>query len=165
MTEAEFREFYDSTARPLKSYLSRLTGNPSLADDLLQESYYRLLRAALPAMEEGQRKSYLYRTATNLARDHFRTQKQQPAALDEHSARSSARPDGHLAMDVRQVLSEIRPAEQELMWLAYVEGASHREIAAVTGRKEASIRPLLYRARRKLAGMLRERGFGEGSTR
>ena len=51
MTEAEFRDFYTLTARPLKSYLARITGNPALAEDLLQESYYRILRATLPAMD------------------------------------------------------------------------------------------------------------------
>ena len=79
MTEAEFLDFYTLTARPLKSYLSPITGNPPLADDLLPESFYRLLRANLPAMEPASRKSYLYRIATNLARDHFRSSQFQPA--------------------------------------------------------------------------------------
>ena len=45
MDEESFRGFYDRTARTLRAYLARVTGNAALADDLLQESYYRLLRA------------------------------------------------------------------------------------------------------------------------
>jgi RNA polymerase sigma-70 factor (ECF subfamily) len=41
MGEDEFRSFYERTARPLWSYLSRLTGDRQKADDLLQETYYR----------------------------------------------------------------------------------------------------------------------------
>ena len=41
MDEETFRAFYERTARPLRSYLARLTGDPQLADDLLQETYYR----------------------------------------------------------------------------------------------------------------------------
>lgn len=163
MTEAEFRDLYTLTARPLKSYLSRLTGNPALAEDLLQESFYRLLRASLPAMEAAARKSYLYRIATNLARDHFRASKFQPAPLEDHPHYAGDDPTSaaHLSTDIQNVLNEIKPNERELMWLAYVEGASHREIAAVTGLKEASVRPLLFRVRQKLAALLRERGFGK----
>lgn len=163
MAEAEFRDFYTLTARPVKSYLMRLTGNPALADDLLQESFYRLLRANLPAMEAANRKSYLDRTVTNPARDHFRSSKFQPATLDNHHRHVGADPTGsaNLSTDIQKVLYEIRPSERELMWLAYVEGASHREIAAITGLKKASVRPLLFRVRQKLATLLRARGFGK----
>ena len=159
MDEAGFRELYAQHARPLKAYLARVTGNLSLAEDLMQESFYRLMRAELPAMDPGQTKSYLFRAATNLARDHFRSRKFEPVALDERLAGEAPTHKANLAADLEKVMSEIKPSERELMWLAYVEGASHREIAAVTGLKEASVRPLLFRVKQKLATLLRERGF------
>jgi RNA polymerase sigma-70 factor, ECF subfamily len=159
MTEAGFRELYEQTARGLKTYLYRLTGQMALAEDLMQESYYRLMRAEIPRMESGQLKNYLYRIATNLARDHFRAKKFQPEPLAVDVA-GPLRSDGvHVSADLENVMAEIKPSDRELMWLAYVEGASHREIATITGLKEASIRPLLFRIRQKLAGLLRERGF------
>ena len=48
------------------------------------------------------------------------------------------------------------------MWLAHVEGASHREIAAALGLREGSIRVLLSRARRRLADLLRKATAGGG---
>ena len=54
-----------------------------------------------------------------------------------------------------RALARLKPRERELLWLAYVEGSSHREISEVSGLKENSIRPLLLRARRKLASLLR----------
>jgi DNA-directed RNA polymerase specialized sigma24 family protein len=48
----------------------------------------------------------------------------------------------------------MRPRERQLLWLAHAEGYSHREIAEVTGLGSASIRLLLFRARRKIARLL-----------
>jgi RNA polymerase sigma-70 factor (ECF subfamily) len=64
-----------------------------------------------------------------------------------------------------RVFEQLRPQQRQLMWLAYVEGADHREIAAALGLREQSVRVLLHRARQKLATLLRERGRGAGETR
>src|SRR5687768_7406886 len=72
MDEEAFRAFYDRTARSLWFYLSRLTGDSQAADDLLQESYYRLLRSQGTWESESHRRAYLFRIATNLVRDGHR---------------------------------------------------------------------------------------------
>src|SRR3954453_17199985 len=67
--EDAFRLFYDRTARPVWAYLSRMSGDARLADDLLQEAYYRFLRANVTHESDAHRKNYLFRIATNLVRD------------------------------------------------------------------------------------------------
>ena len=48
-----------------------------------------------------------------------------------------------------------RPAvSSEMLWLAYALGSSHAEIAEIVGVKSGSVKILLFRARRKLAGLL-----------
>ena len=69
MDEDNFRAFYERTARGVWAYLARVTGDRQLADDLLQETYYRFLRAAASHESESHRRNSLYRIATNLARD------------------------------------------------------------------------------------------------
>ena len=59
-----------------------------------------------------------------------------------------------LRSDLGQALAKLKPRERQLLWLAYAEGASHKEIAKTSGMKEASIRPLLFRARKKLLALL-----------
>src|SRR3954468_18834475 len=75
MDEDTFRAFYDRTARQVWAYLARITGDRSLADDLLQESYYRFLRAERAFDNETHRRNYLFRIATNLAHDRHRRAK------------------------------------------------------------------------------------------
>lgn len=64
------------------------------------------------------------------------------------------------AGDVWCLLARLRPRDRELLILAYVEGMTHREIASVTGLVTASVKPLLFRARRRFARELRAGGFG-----
>src|SRR5471030_986095 len=69
MDEDAFRLFYDRTSRPVWAYLSRMSGDARLADDLLQESYYRFLRANVTHESDAHRRNYLFRIATNLVHD------------------------------------------------------------------------------------------------
>src|SRR5262252_9417291 len=80
MDEETFRAFYDRTARGLWAYLARVTGDRQLADDLLQETFYRFIRANSAHDSEAHRRNSLYRIATNLARDTRRRSLTRPAS-------------------------------------------------------------------------------------
>lgn len=161
MNDEAFASFYQRTARPLWSYLVHISGNPALADDLLQESYLRFLCAARWTDGEGSCRRYLFRIATNLLRDHWR--KRTPASLEDFPEEAFGT---HQGLDIAQIdsqqllapaLRRMRPRERQLLWLAYAEGATHAEIAEITGLRAAGIRILLYRAKRKLARFLKQR--------
>ena len=167
MDEDTFRAFYDRTARALWGYLSRVAGDRQQADDLLQETYYRFLRAGRHYESEEHRRNSLFRIATNLVIDARR--RPYTVALPEASEVKALQVDGDLAeraverTDIRRVLARLKPRERSLLWLAYAQGASHREIADVLGLKTASIKLLLFRARRKAAQMLRRTSSGASS--
>jgi RNA polymerase sigma-70 factor (ECF subfamily) len=157
MDEEAFRGFYGRTSAMLWAYLARATGDPSAADDLLQEAYYRLLRARVDFDGEPHRRHYLFRIATNLVRDRFRRPRLDQSPLpDEASLRAS----GNLALeteqrtDLQRAMARLSQRDRDLLWLAYGQGSSHEEIAGSLGLKTGSIKPLLFRARRKLAAIL-----------
>ncbi len=50
MDEAAFREFYYQTAPGLRAFIYRACGDAALADDLLQDAFYRFLHADLPPL-------------------------------------------------------------------------------------------------------------------
>ncbi len=159
MTEEAFRVFYDQTARPIWLYLARTTGDDRLADDLLQETYYRFLRTRASFESDDHRRHYLFRIATNLVRDQWRRSRPSDVDLDEASAVTAAEDvnvgDGALRrMDLTRALDQLKPRERTLLWLAYAQGFSHEEIASQLGLRTASLKALLFRARRRLALLL-----------
>lgn len=159
MDNEAFTAFYNRSARPLWAYLARVSGDPALADDLMQEAYIRFLGAAgAPSLTEGEiaQRRYLYRIATNLLRDHWR--KPRTASIEElpeffFSIGNHASQHETNAL-LAPALAQMKPRERQLLWLAHAEGYSHREIAEITGLASPSIRLLLFRARRKIAALL-----------
>jgi len=152
MNEVAFHALYEQTARALFNYLLRVSGRRDIAEDVLQESYCRVLSAKLPDMDEAQTRSYLFKIATNLLRDRWRRNEETAIEPVDAFGATASRVE-QVAM--RQAFQRLKLRERELLWLAYVEGASHKEIADSTGMKPGSIRLLLYRARRRLAGLVR----------
>ena len=160
MTEEAFRAFYELTARPVRVYLARMTGDDRLADDLLQETYYRFLRANAAFDSDDHRRNYLFRIATNLVHDHRRKPFMEvPAAaiveVPDAAAAAQAAERAARRLDLERAMKQLKPRERSMLWLAYAQGWSHEEIASAIGVKTASMKALLHRARQRLVALLR----------
>ncbi len=158
LDEEAFVALYNRTARGLWIYLARVAGDRQLADDLLQETYYRFLRSRTAYESESHRRNSLYRIATNLALDFRRRKLSRPAAaiLPEEMERIAAAGAGaaERAVDLTRAMERLKPRERAMLWLAYAEGATYQEVAETLGLRPASMKILLFRARRKLASLL-----------
>jgi RNA polymerase sigma-70 factor (ECF subfamily) len=160
----DFGDLYSRTAPALKSYICRVAGSANVADDILQEAYIHLLRA--PPLDDAQRKSYLYRTATNLIVDHWRARNRERNWMERLVQRQPGTLlDIGLPTDLERLFALLNVRERALLWLAYVEGADHGEIADVLHIGEKSVRVLLFRARRKMEEILRKHGFRAEASR
>jgi RNA polymerase sigma-70 factor, ECF subfamily len=161
VSQDSFRTLYGLTNRPLWAYLLRVSGRRDVADDLVQETYCRFLAARLPEMDAAESRGYLFRIATNLLHDHWR-KRQAPGAVS--SAVQSCEEDPETRTDVRRCFGRLKPRDRQLLWLAYVEGFDHKEIARVTGLRVASVRVLLFHARAQLAAALRHSSQSGGKV-
>jgi RNA polymerase sigma-70 factor (ECF subfamily) len=170
MDEAAFQAFYAKTAAGLRGYLRRASGNEALADDILQDCYLRFLRADLLQFREGPfndvtrsdapLKAYLYKIASSLLVDHWRRVKRERRWSLWNFLGGEPATNPKSESDAMRFFRQLKPQEQLLLWLAYVEGFEHREIAAALRLKEKSVRVVLFRARKKLARTLEEAGLG-----
>lgn len=163
LDEAAFSAFYATQARPLWAYVYRVTGNGADADDIVQESFLRLLRSGPDASDEARRR-FLYRVASNLVVDRWRRRTREDRDNPQRVADAvgpAPAPDD----DVARTFAELSTRDRALLWLAYVEGESHQEIAASLGLGTRSIKVLLFRAKRRLRDLLDARGLTRTSPR
>jgi RNA polymerase sigma-70 factor (ECF subfamily) len=125
---------------------------------------YRFLRANVTHENDAHRRNYLFRIATNLVRDLRRRPRVDEGRFVDGGAHAEpADPQSADAangavqrLDLARSMARLKPHERDLLWLAYTQGSSHKEIAEALGLKTGSIKPLLFRARRRLAALLRE---------
>ena len=110
-------------------------------------------------------RAYLYRIASNLAIDLLRRRgraarhvAEEPLAADVPAAAPGA-DTITLRHDMARTFRELTPRHRVLLWLAYVEGSTHAEIARSLGLSPRSVPVLLFRARRHLARLLKGKGW------
>lgn len=143
-----YRELYPSLHR----YLTRLTGDPEVANDAAQEAFMTLLRRELP---ESEVKPWLFTVATNVVRDRARRVKTRRRLVPQVRlmARPPARPDdeterAETIRTVRDTLERIPERDRKLLLLRE-EGFSYKEIAEAVGVAPGSVGTLIARALRK----------------
>lgn len=129
--EGAFHALYRDTAAPLRAYVARVLGSVGQADDIVQETYLRILQVPLLSNNPTQARAYLFRIASNLIADHFRRQKRE-SPLGEVPERAAPARDRSARIDMARVFRLLRL-------------------------REGSVRVLLSRARRRLAALIEAR--------
>jgi RNA polymerase sigma-70 factor (ECF subfamily) len=119
-----------------------------------------MIRSGFKPQSDDHARNFLFKVATNLVRDHFRSAKNATLPLEHSPAVDGPGQHVRLRQDVHRIFRRLKPRERELLWLGHVEQFSHKEIAEILGLKAGSIRLLMFRARRKLADMMQEAGLG-----
>lgn len=165
MDDRAFEAFYRRHARQTWARLYRITGNGAAADDLLQRAFIRFLAEADATRSEGELVSFLVRIATNLALDEIRKEKRHGETVLSDSPFNGSSHRAELKKDMDKALESLEPRERAMLWMAHVDGFSHAEIAEVVSVGVPSVKVLLHRARRKLAGVLETMGLGPEVTK
>lgn len=146
----------------------RLTGDRGQAEDLVQETYLRALRAQERFNLEGYGiRPWLLRIMHNLHMSRLQRDGRQPVAVEEEhlEATGADRPEelpieleSFEAMDERLVkaLDQLPGEYQAVLLMWAVEGLTYKEIAEALGVPVGTVMSRLYRARQRLMGQLRD---------
>ncbi len=140
---------YDTYRRPILAHLSRLVGDAETAEDLLQETFIRAMRA-MESETPTYAGSWLYRIATNLAYDHLRRRRRIAfiALADDESNGATSSPEGRTVEQdaVAQALAEL-PERYSTPLVLHNGGHKVEEIAAAFGWPVGTVKARLFRAR------------------
>ncbi len=167
-SEASFRMLFRRWSPRLGSYLRQATGSREVAEDLLQEAFLRILRAAPGFEPRGKVSSWMYRICTNLVYSYWRRRQRSPIRAFEPRGRepqitvpATDRPDGrHLrgafSGELRSALEHLTPNHRTVFLLKVERGLTYQEIAGILRCPEGTAKSRFHHAVRQLRAELRE---------
>jgi RNA polymerase sigma-70 factor, ECF subfamily len=156
----------------LKAQLTRITRNPDLAADLLQDAIVTALQK-LEAGEiehRGQLDGYVYRVALNHLRNYRRKDKSAvsgpevlPEIVDSEGEQRPARTilGGQFGTVVTQLLKEMTsPRDREVLIRFYLQEEDRGAICQSLALTDLQFNRVIFRARGRFRELLERRGFG-----
>ena len=139
----------------------RLVGDLHAAEDISQEAFLRILRAAHRYRPTATFRTYLYRIVTRLCRDYRR--KASPSLCQNPDVQAGQTPSPEACVAAREehravqeALASLPDRQREAIVLRYYERLSYEEIAQVTGASRKAVERLLARGRAALTEALHE---------
>ena len=143
--------FHASEAR-LGRFLAQMVDNRALAEDLLQDSFYEVLRCRDQLPEIDNLEAWLFGIARNRALAALRKRRRLRGALERLVQRPDPAERNDLELlELRDLLQRhLDPVDRALLLLRYLHGFDANELAAMTGRTPEAVRQRLARAKRRL---------------
>ena len=149
-----FGGLYDRYVDAVYRYVFYRVRNEAEAEDVTSDVFFKALRA-MPRYEPRQPfLAWLYRIARNSVIDRLRRQRPQVAfedALRHPGADRVVDPDAGLerlsdSIALRAAITRLTPLQQDVIILRYVEGLETKEIGAIVGRRDGTVRGIEFRA-------------------
>jgi RNA polymerase sigma factor (sigma-70 family) len=159
VSDRHVEALYEQHARGIFAFLVFRSGDRALAEDLLADTFERVLRARRRGLRSPEReKAWLYRIALNVLRDHARRSGVEARALASVAAERSPPAEGPTAVEtrdlVRRVVASLSAEEQHAIALRFGAELTVPEIAAVLKEPLPRVEGRVYRALRKLRPLL-----------
>ena len=151
---SKFVDFYNEHKDKLLWYLLRISNDPQLAKDIMQESFTRYL-----ASYGNTKKSpaLLFTIARNLMFDARRRSRR--VSESDEKLQDPNNPEELLIVKEQYLLvlssmQKLKPSERDILALVVGGQLSYRDIAEITGLSEANVKVKVHRARVKLKQIL-----------
>jgi RNA polymerase sigma-70 factor (ECF subfamily) len=160
---AAFERIYDKFHRRIYGLCLRMTGNRSVAEELVQETFVRVWEKRHLIEPERGFAAWLHRVAVNVVLSDRRSKRRRAQLVDPgaepddlEASRPVAGPVGREAgLDLERAMEHLPPRARAVFVLHDIEGHRHEEIARLTGVAVGTSKAQLHRARRILREALR----------
>ena len=152
-SRAAFTELFARYREPLYGFFRRRLASKDRAEDLAQETFLAVIRAAVRYEPRAMVKTYLYGIALKLlAAERRRLSGNEPQLEPEHEPAHEVASDE--AVWVRQALKKLEAGEREILMLREYEQLNYAEIAELLRLPVNTVRSRLFRARMALKDLL-----------
>ncbi len=148
----------DRYQRPLFRFLARYTGDRDV-EDLHQETWLRVVRAANRFTPERRFSTWLFQIALNLARDWHRRRPPEPmdpAAIAEGTAGPGGLAAVEATLDARRLLAALPEAQRSAVILRYYHDLPEEVVAEILGCPRGTVKSRLHHAMARLVALARE---------
>jgi RNA polymerase sigma factor (sigma-70 family) len=151
----------------LFDFLSRMTGDRTAAEDLVQDIFVRILKYRSTFRDGGSFETWLFRIARNARADYFRTRHAVEPLTNEALAQPEAAPGPIRQFEteedrqrLKQALLQLREDKREVIVLARYRGMTHEQIAELLGIETGAVKVRLHRALQDLRQIFLEPSTG-----
>ena len=175
---SSYRRFLDGDDRGLAEivgeykdglilYLNGYVGNVFVAEELAEDTFFRLMTKKPKFAGKSSFKSWLYAIGRHVAVDYVRRRSRLRTvpledaeyALSEEQSLEDAYIKEEQKRTVLRALASLSADYRTVLWLTYFEDFSNKEAAAILGKSDRQIVNLLYRAKQSLRATLEKEGF------
>ena len=143
-----YNRHVDTVYRVCYSFMKNKTDT----EDMVQETFLRLLSSGKQFDNERHEKAWLIVTAANLCKDNLKKWWRRVEPLDDYSGLLAA-PDGP-DLSLKEAILRLPPKYKTVVYLYYYEDYSTAEIAGILGCPQSTVRSHLLRARKQLQALL-----------
>jgi RNA polymerase sigma-70 factor (ECF subfamily) len=161
-----FEELYSDYAPPIAAFVQRMLHDAGLVEDVLQETFWKLWRAAPRWRGEAKVSTYLFQIARNAALDALDKKKRtrdrecgSENTEDVPDLGSSGTPNpenAELRLQVRRAIEGLPEEQRVVIWLAQVDGLACREVSEILNLPLGTVKSRLASAAEALRFRLRE---------
>lgn len=153
LSDEAFDRLYTEHAAALLAFLTYQTGDPTLAEDIVADTFERVLTARSSWRGRSGEKTWIYAIALNRLRDLARRRSAESRALQRVSTHPFGTDEASAADDrdlLRRALQMISEEERVVVSLRFGADLTLREIADLLGERQTTIEGRLYRGLRRL---------------
>ncbi|NMA66750.1 MAG: RNA polymerase sigma factor [Clostridiaceae bacterium] len=146
-TNEELIEIYNRHVKTVYRVCYMYMKNQSDTEDMVQNTFLRLMRDKTVFQSTEHEKAWLIRTATNLCKDHFKNWWSKTVGIDQVTETASEQ----INLDYNLDLVKALPSKYKTpIYLYYYEGYSTAEIAKILKKNPSTVRSYLYKGRKLL---------------
>jgi RNA polymerase sigma-70 factor, ECF subfamily len=141
----DVEQLYRESRQALTAYFARRHGSVQAAEDLLQETFLRLMRRVDRCRLAASPQGYLFGIARHVSADTWRRTK--PAAAENAGVESIETPQpDELLLEAREIIAALPPLQREILDLRFQHDLSYAEIAEALGIPIGTVRSRLHGA-------------------